>query len=1089
MSRLALYLFGPPRLELDDGSVEIPRRKAMAMLAYLVVTGQPYSRDSLAALFWPELDQSRARADLRRTLSFLNRTLGRGWLVTDRETAGLNPDAEVWLDVNEFHSRLAACEAHAHPPTEACPDCIPLLEEAVALYRDDFLAGFTLRDSAAFDEWQFFQTEGLKDELAGALVRLANYHTSQGDFEPAIGYARRWLSLDPLNEAAHRHLIVLYAQSNQRAAALRQYETCRQLLSDELGIELAEKTQETYERLLKGELPPGPTAVEAILEQELRTVGECPYRGLSPFREADAPFFFGREAFTERLAQAVHSRPMVAVIVGSSGSGKSSAVFAGLLPQLRDEGDWLIADFRPGVQPFHALAVALLPFLEGEQESELSKTDRLIETRKLAQALGEGTVPLFDVAKEVVAEYTRASRLLLLIDQFEELYTLCAQPEVRRQFLVVLVQAVGTASERRDSPFVLLLTMRADFMGQALVHRPFVDALQEASLLLGPMSREELRAAIEKPADKQGAALEAGLVERLLDDVGEEPGNLPLLEFALTLLWERLDYGWMTHAAYEEIGRVEGALARYAEEVYDELAEREREGARRIFVQLVQPGEGTEDTRRVATRAELGEENWALVQHLADRRLVVTGREKTTGSETVEVAHEALIQRWGQLQDWIEEDRAFRTWQERLRAALGQWQTTGQDEGVLLRGAPLAEAEGWLAEREGELSTGERAFIQASIELRERRETERERRRRRIFVGLAAGLIVALVLALLAVSQWQRAEDEEQQALIQAAIGLASRALLELEGTSPERAVPLALEALENYPYTWQAERALSQTVLGSRLQLILQHEGFVNTVWWSSDGTQILTASADGTAKVWDADTGEELLTLSGHQRWVVSAAWSPSGDRIVTASFDGTAKVWDAVTGEELLTFDGHNGALSEAEWSPDGARVATTGGDGRARVWNAATGEEMFSLTAHVDPQVLTGGVTWSPDGSRIATAGENGWAAVWDGTTGEELSAFYHGGILEDPTWSPDSTRVATASWNDTVKVWDATTGEALLTFHHTRDVRSATWSPSGETIISTDEDGRAKIWNAATGDELLDLYPVNYTAVMIWVCFI
>jgi DNA-binding SARP family transcriptional activator len=389
MSQLAFHLLGPPRLERDGAPLAFDTRKITALAAYLAVTGQSHTRESLITLLWPELEPGRARAVLRRNLSLLRKALDGQWLVVDGETIGLDPDADSWVDVDQFRQRLAACQTHDHPPTEACPDCLPLLEEAAALYRDHFLAGFTLRDSAAFDDWQFFQTEGLKDELAGALVRLATYHTSQGDFDTAIGHARRWLALDPLHEPAHRHLMVLYAQSGQRAAALRQYETCRHLLADELGVEPAEKTQETYQRLLKGGLPAGPTAVEAILERELRTVGACPYRGLAPFREADAPFFFGREAFTDRLAQAVRTRPLVAVIVGSSGSGKSSAVFAGFLPRLCEEGNWLIADFRPGGQPFHALAAALLPVLE----PELDETDRLVKTRKLAQALSAGPGP------------------------------------------------------------------------------------------------------------------------------------------------------------------------------------------------------------------------------------------------------------------------------------------------------------------------------------------------------------------------------------------------------------------------------------------------------------------------------------------------------------------------------------------------------------------------------------------------------------------------------------------------------------------------------------------------------------------------
>ena len=236
MSRLTLYFLGPPRVELDGEGIHVPRRKAVALLAYLAVTGRCHGRDSLATLLWPELDQSTARARLRRGLAALREAIGDGWIEADRETVGLDPDADVWLDVDEFDDRLAACETHDHPPAEVCPDCVPLLEEAVALYRDHFLAGFTLRDSAAFDEFQFFQTEALKDRLADALRRLVRYQSDQEEHAPAIEYARRWLALDPLHEPAHGHLMALYAQSGQQSAALRQYRLCEQALEDELGL-------------------------------------------------------------------------------------------------------------------------------------------------------------------------------------------------------------------------------------------------------------------------------------------------------------------------------------------------------------------------------------------------------------------------------------------------------------------------------------------------------------------------------------------------------------------------------------------------------------------------------------------------------------------------------------------------------------------------------------------------------------------------------------------------------------------------------------------------------------------------------------
>jgi predicted ATPase/DNA-binding SARP family transcriptional activator len=249
MARLALYLLGPPRIQRDGQPVEVRRRKAVALLAYLAVTAQGHSRDALATLFWPEHDQSRARAGLRRTLASLKKGLGEGWLEVDRENVGLNSNTELWLDVEAFQDRLAACGTHGHPAQEMCPDCLPLLAEAVELYCDDFLAGFTLRDSPAFDEWQFFQSESLRGGMASALERLMHGHRERGEYQPAIAYARRWLALDPLHEPAHRCLMRLYARSDQRAAALRQYAECERILQEELGVSPEDETTQLYQAI------------------------------------------------------------------------------------------------------------------------------------------------------------------------------------------------------------------------------------------------------------------------------------------------------------------------------------------------------------------------------------------------------------------------------------------------------------------------------------------------------------------------------------------------------------------------------------------------------------------------------------------------------------------------------------------------------------------------------------------------------------------------------------------------------------------------------------------------------------------------
>ena len=253
------------------------------------------------------------------------------------------------------------------------------------------------------------------------------------------------------------------------------------------------------------------------------------------------------------------TRQSLTVVIGPSGSGKTSIVFAGLLPRLRQEGGWLTVAFRPGNRPFHDLANGLISLLE----PQLKETARLVETGKLAEALGEGELPLSAVAARILEKNPGTDRLLLLIDQFEELYTLCPETRLRRRFLDTLLESSATPAQSSGAPVPLhlALTLRADFMGQALAYRSFVDALSGADVKLGPMTRQELGQAIAEPAEKQGVSFEAGLVERILDNVGDGPGKLPLLEFTLASLWERQAAGQLTQAVYEAIGRVGGSLA------------------------------------------------------------------------------------------------------------------------------------------------------------------------------------------------------------------------------------------------------------------------------------------------------------------------------------------------------------------------------------------------------------------------------------------------------------------------------------------------------------------------------------------------
>ena len=821
-------------------------------------------------------------------------------------------------------------------------------------------------------------------------------------------------------------------------------------------------------------IAPTPAASKVTPDRETRQVGPSPYRGLAAFRETDADLFFGREEFTEQLAQAVQVRGLVAVIVGPSGSGKSSAVFAGLLPQLRDDENWLIVETRPGSQPFFALAGALLPLLE----QGLSETEQLIETKRLAQAIRAGDLSLFQVVNRALERHAQAQRMLLVIDQFEELFTLQPDPESQRLYLDELLFAAEAAAAYRRSPLALLLTLRADFMGQALTHRPFADSLQEGSLILGPMNRQELQEVIEKPAALQGAAYETGLVQRILDDVGHEPGNLPLLEFALTLLWERLESGWMTHAAYDEIGRVDGALARYAEEIYQELDLEEKEGAQRLFVQMVQPGEGTEDTRRVARQTELAAEQWALVQYLADRRLVVTGRDQG-GEETAEVVHEALIRGWERLRCWMGEDRAFRSWQEGLRIALRGWEASDRDEGALLRGAPLAMAESWLAERESELSTTEKDFIQAGIDLRGARQAARDRRRRLTIGGLAVGLLIAIALAIFALNAQRVAQREAD---VNHSLVLSASAQDAQENGEVDLALALALEAVNMDEPPPEAKRALSAITLGPGTRAVLAgHYNSVREVALSPDGNTALSAScaklnsndgcSQGELVLWDLKTGSDLRRFDGHSDWINAVSFSPDGKSALSGSGDGELILWDVETGLKIRRFEGHTSGVNSITFSPDGQTALSGSDDTTLILWDVETGLKIRRFEGH------TGGVNsvaFSPDGQTALSGSDDTTLILWDVPSGVEIRRFEgHINFVTDLAFNHDGLTMLSGGDNS-LRMWDLETGEEIRRQSFGSTVDWLEISPDGRTLLIGGIGPDIRIWDVERWQEVQTL---------------
>jgi hypothetical protein len=478
-------------------------------------------------------------------------------------------------------------------------------------------------------------------------------------------------------------------------------------------------------KAIRGE-PPGPDA-QSIAQQALSEV--CPYRGLLYFREQDAEFFGGRKAATIQLVEAIANHPLVAV-VGASGSGKSSVVRAGLIPRLRESKSpiWEIVAFVPTDRPLHALAAALLPLLE----PEMSEVTRLGEINRLAEQFINGTIALRDVVDRVLAKQPGTERLMLVVDQWEELFTLTQDEGTRRRFIDGILEVTN------KSKLSVVLTLRGDFFGRAVTgQRELSDRLQGAHVNLGPMTQAELRQAMEEPARKVGLSFEPGLVDSILADAGDEPGNLPLLEFVLRELWEQRQGGLMHKAAYEAMGELQGAIANKADALYGQLVAKDPQAAKRIqsvFLRLVRPGEGEQDTRRRAAASEFGPSAAALIKQLSDERLLVTSKASTGDAETVEVAHEALIQNWQQLRDWVGVDRQFMTWQQRLNVGALEWQGSKRSADLLLRGLPLAEARDWQKKNPDGLSALEREFVDTSA-------------KRKLFMRGAGTVVAVIVLA------------------------------------------------------------------------------------------------------------------------------------------------------------------------------------------------------------------------------------------------------------------------------------------------------------------------------------------------------